>query len=166
MTHASPELHSHDLDHLLARIALKDRQAFDILYAQTSGKLFAVAVRIMRNRAEAEDVLQEAFIRVWQRAQSFRPGQAKAMSWLIAITRNLAIDRQRAKRAPVAPIEMAEGIPDTGPTPEAATAASQDRARIEHMPGEAGKEPRGGRARRLYRRILLPGSVRAFWHAA
>ena len=131
MTHASPELHSHDLDHLLARIALKDRQAFDILYAQTSGKLFAVAVRIMRNRAEAEDILQEAFIRVWQRAQSFRPGQAKAMSWLIAITRNLAIDRQRAKRAPVAPIEMAEGIPDTGPTPEAATAASQDRARIE-----------------------------------
>lgn len=130
MTNASPE--TIDLDQLIARVALKDRRAFDRLYAETSGKLFAVAVRIMKNRSEAEDVLQEAFIRVWQRAQSFRPGQAKAISWLIAITRNLAIDKLRAKRAPVAAIEMAEDVPDAQPTPEAATAASQERAQIEN----------------------------------
>lgn len=121
-----------DLEDLITRVALRDRQAFDALYARTSAKLFGVAVRIMKNRAEAEDVLQEAFIRIWQRAQSFRPGQARAMSWLIAITRNLAIDRLRARRAPVAPIEMAEEVPDHGPTPEAATAAAEDRAQIEH----------------------------------
>ena len=120
-----------DLDHLLSRIALNDRRAFDALYARTSGTLFAVTVRIMKNRAEAEDVLQEVYIRIWQRASTFRPGQAKAMSWLIAIARNLSIDRQRAKRAPVAPIEMAEDIPDARQTPEEATATAQDRAHIE-----------------------------------
>lgn len=121
-----------DLDQLIARVALHDRVAFDELYARTSAKLFAVSMRIMKNHAEAEDVLQEAFIRIWQRAQTFRHGQARAMSWLIAITRNLAIDRIRARKAPVAPIEMAEDIPDTRPTPEAATAASQHRAQIEN----------------------------------
>ena len=130
MTQDRPDFHRADLDLLLSRIALKDRTAFDVLYARTSGTLFAVAVRIMKNRAEAEDVLQEVFIRVWGRAQSFRPGQAKAMSWLIAITRNLCIDRQRLKRAPVVPIEMAEEIPDIQPTPEAAAATAQDRERI------------------------------------
>ena len=131
MTKDRPDTRSDDLDELLSRIALKDRAAFDALYARTSSTLFAVTVRIMKNRAEAEDVLQEVYIRVWHRASSFRPGQAKARSWLIAIARNLSIDRIRARRAPVAPIEMAEDIPDTNPTPEAAAAAAQDRARIE-----------------------------------
>lgn len=120
------------LDELIARVAMQDRRAFDALYSQTSAKLFAVAVRIMKNRAEAEDILQEAYIRIWQRAQSYRPGQSRAMSWLIAITRNLAIDRLRSKKAPVAPMEMAEDLPDEGLTPEGATAAAEDRARIEH----------------------------------
>ncbi|MGV6848174.1 MAG: sigma-70 family RNA polymerase sigma factor [Marinibacterium sp.] len=119
------------LDHLIPRIALGDRGAFDALYARTSGRLFAVAVRIMKNRAEAEDVLQEAFIRIWQRADRFRPGRAPAISWLVTLTRNLAIDRLRARKAPVAPMELAEDIADAAPTPEAAAAASQERARIE-----------------------------------
>ena len=125
------ETSAEELGDLIARIALRDRRAFDMLYAQTSGRLFAVAVRIMKNRVEAEDILQDAFIRIWQRADSFRPGQAQPISWLIAITRNLAIDRLRARKAPVAPIEMAEEIPDGGPSPEAATAQAQERARIE-----------------------------------
>ncbi|MEM9550112.1 MAG: sigma-70 family RNA polymerase sigma factor [Pseudomonadota bacterium] len=131
MTRLSPEPHEAALDHLITRVALHDRSAFDTLYMQTSGKLFAVAMRITKDRAEAEDVLQEAFIRVWQRAQSFRPGQARAISWLIAITRNLAIDRLRARVAPSAPIELAERVPDGQPTPEAAAATSEKRAQIE-----------------------------------
>ena len=125
-----------DLSALIARVALKDRRAFDGLYEQASGRLFAVAVRIMKDRAEAEDVLQEAFIRIWQRARSFRPDEARAMGWLVAIVRNLAIDRLRTRRGPPMPIEMAEQLPDTGPTPEAATAQKDERARIEACLGE------------------------------
>ncbi|MEM8654295.1 MAG: sigma-70 family RNA polymerase sigma factor [Pseudomonadota bacterium] len=120
-----------DLDGLIARVALADRQAFDELYAMTSGRLFAVALRMMKNRAEAEDVLQDAYVRIWQRAGSFRPGERRSMSWLITITRNLAIDRMRLRTAPVAPIEMAQDVPDAGPTPEAALAQSESRAQID-----------------------------------
>ena len=114
----------------LARVALKDRHAFDALYKLTSGHLFAVSLRMMRNRSEAEDVLQEVYIRIWHRADSFRPGQARPISWLIAITRNLAIDKLRARTMPVAPIEMAEELPDHKPTPETAYAQSEVRAQI------------------------------------
>ncbi len=118
------------LEACLARIALKDRRAFDELYKLTSGRLFAVSMRMMRSRAEAEDVLQEAYIRIWHRADSFRPGQARPIAWLIAITRNLAIDKLRARTMPVAPIEMAEELPDDRPTPETAYAQSEARAQI------------------------------------
>lgn len=120
-----------DLDVLLARVALRDRQAFDRLYILSSGKLFAVTMRIMKDRAEAEDVLQEAFIRIWQKANSFRPGHAKAISWLVTIARNLAIDRLRARQMPVAPMEMAQDIPDDKPTPETETSNSETRAQLE-----------------------------------
>lgn len=120
-----------DLDGLIARVALADRKAFDQLYAMTSGRLFAVALRMMKNRAEAEDVVQDAYIRIWQRAGSFRPGDGRSMSWLVTITRNLAIDRMRLRSAPVAPIEMAQDVPDAGPTPEVALAQSESRAQID-----------------------------------
>ncbi len=120
-----------ELDELISRVALADRRAFDRLYAITSGRLFAVALRMMKNRAEAEDVLQDAYVRIWQRAGSFRPGQGRSMSWLITITRNLAIDRLRVRTAPVAPMEMAQDVPDEGPTPETALAQSESRARID-----------------------------------
>lgn len=119
-----------ELDTLIARVALADRKAFDELYSLTSGRLFAVAVRMIKDRAEAEDVLQDAYVRIWQRAGSFRPGEGRSLSWLITITRNLAIDRMRARVAPVAPIEMAEDVPDADPTPETALEHSQNQARI------------------------------------
>ncbi|WP_299613304.1 sigma-70 family RNA polymerase sigma factor [uncultured Tateyamaria sp.] len=120
-----------ELDGLIARVALSDRPAFDQLYTMTSSRLFAVAMRIMKNRAEAEDVLQDAYVRIWQRAGSYRPGEGRSMSWLIAITRNLAIDRMRIRTAPVAPIEMAQDVPDDGPTPETALVHRQNRAKID-----------------------------------
>lgn len=120
-----------ELDGLIARVALADRRAFDRLYTMTSGRLFAVALRMMKNRAEAEDVLQDAYVRIWQRAGSFRPGEGRSMSWLTTITRNLAIDRMRVRVAPVAPIEMAQDVPDDGLTPETALAQSQSRAKID-----------------------------------
>lgn len=119
-----------DIPDLIARVALGDRQAFDRLYARTSPKLFGVAVRILNDRAEAEDALQEIYVRVWQAADRYRPGRAGPMSWLIAIARNRAIDRLRARKPATGPIEAAGEIRDPEPGPEARVAASSERARI------------------------------------
>jgi len=84
-----------DLAELLARVALRDQQAFDQLYRATSAHLLGVAFGVMQQRERAEDVLQEAYINVWHSAGSFRVQQASAMTWLINIVRNKAIDRIR-----------------------------------------------------------------------
>jgi DNA-directed RNA polymerase specialized sigma24 family protein len=85
-----------DLAELLARVALRDQQAFDQLYRATSAHLLGVAFGVMQQRERAEDVLQEAYINVWHSAGSFRVQQASAMTWLINIVRNKAIDRIRS----------------------------------------------------------------------
>ncbi|QYK43559.1 MAG: sigma-70 family RNA polymerase sigma factor [Paracoccaceae bacterium] len=82
---------------LLLRIAEGDRAAFRDIYSATSSKLMGVLFRILASKAEAEDALQEVYTRVWTRAGRYDPAMGKGMSWLIAITRNLAIDRLRAR---------------------------------------------------------------------
>ncbi|MGC3939098.1 sigma-70 family RNA polymerase sigma factor [Roseobacter sp. EG26] len=120
-----------DLSDLIRRVASRDRAAFDQLYLVTSRKLFGVTLRMLKDRAEAEDALQEAYVRIWQKADRFRPGQAQPMSWLIAITRNLSIDRLRRRKAPSVPITDAFDIADTAPGPEAMTAHSMQRAQLD-----------------------------------
>lgn len=119
-----------DLDDLIARIALRDRRAFDRLYTLTSGRVYAVAIRIMKNTAEAEEVCQDAFVRIWQRAETFRPGEARALSWVTTIARNIAIDRLRRARLPSVPVEMAAEVADEKPTPEGNVQALQERHQI------------------------------------
>ena len=88
-----------DLDRLLARIAQRDRPAFQNLYRLTAAKLLGVIIRIVRDRSRAEDILQEVYLRVWEKAASFDPGAGKPMTWLITVARNRAIDvaRQRVE---------------------------------------------------------------------
>ena len=83
------------LQDLLARTALKDRAAFTRLYEQTAPHLLAVALRIVRRRDRAEDVLQDAFINVWHHADSYAASLAAPMTWLTSITRNKALDLLR-----------------------------------------------------------------------
>ena len=87
-----------DIDNLLAQIALSDRRAFDKLYEETSAKLFGVAMRILKDRTLAEDALQEIYIRIWQKASSYRPGQQAPMAWLATVARNHSIDVIRANK--------------------------------------------------------------------
>ncbi|HEY7643585.1 MAG TPA: sigma factor, partial [Hyphomicrobiales bacterium] len=87
-----PLLTPDDISKLLARVALHDRAAFDLVYEHTSAKLFGVALRLLRDRAEAEDALQEIYLKVWQRADHYAVSRASAISWLVAIARNHAID--------------------------------------------------------------------------
>jgi RNA polymerase sigma-70 factor (ECF subfamily) len=86
-----------DLDRLLAQIAKRDRPAFQDLYSRTAPKLLGVILRIIRDRARAEDVLQEVYLRVWERAGSFDPAAGRPMTWLITIARNRAIDVARQR---------------------------------------------------------------------
>jgi RNA polymerase sigma-70 factor (ECF subfamily) len=86
---------SKDLSHLLGRAGLGDRAAFAALYQKTSAHLFAVVLRITRNRAQAEDILQEVYVNVWRNASGFDAAQSQPLTWLTSIARNRAIDSLR-----------------------------------------------------------------------
>ena len=86
---------SHELSGLLARAGLGDRVAFATLYERTSSHLLGVVLRINRDRAQAEDVLQEVYVNVWRAAQSFDAAQSQPLTWLTSIARNRAIDSLR-----------------------------------------------------------------------
>src|SRR5580765_2114494 len=84
-----------DLSRLLARAGVGDRAAFATLYERTSSHLFAVVLRINRDRAQAEDILQEVYVNVWRAASSFDAAQSQPLTWLTSIARNRAIDSLR-----------------------------------------------------------------------
>ncbi len=86
---------SRDLSRLLARAGLGDRAAFATLYDRTSSHLFAVVLRINRDRGQAEDVLQEVYVNVWRAARTFDAAQSQPLTWLTSIARNRAIDSLR-----------------------------------------------------------------------
>jgi RNA polymerase sigma factor (sigma-70 family) len=92
------EERSRELASLLARVALGDRAAFGRLYRQTSSHLLGVVLRIQRDRAQAEDVLQEVYVNVWRAAQTFDGTRSQPMTWLTSIARNRAIDTLRRHR--------------------------------------------------------------------
>ena len=86
---------SRELAQLLARTGLGDRAAFARLYERSSGHVFAVVLRIQRDRALAEDLLQEVYVSVWKAAGSFDAARAQPLTWLTHIARNRAIDSLR-----------------------------------------------------------------------
>ncbi len=111
---------------LLRRIAARDAAALAELYHRHSRLLFGLIVRMVRDRGEAEDILQEAFIRVWTRAETYGAQIGGPLPWIVRVTRNCAIDRLRARRvrATVDAIDFAAveaAAPATGiQSPEAA----------------------------------------------
>lgn len=86
------------LEQLMALTAAGDRAAFQRLYERSSAKLFGVVLRIVKDRARAEDVIQDVYLRVWRRAGSYDARQGRPITWLAAIARNRAIDVVRAER--------------------------------------------------------------------
>jgi RNA polymerase sigma factor (sigma-70 family) len=93
---------SQELARLLARTALGDRAAFATLYERSSGQLFAVVLRIQRDRALAEDLLQDVYVKVWHAAGGFDAARSQPMTWLASIARNRAIDSlRRAQTQPM-----------------------------------------------------------------
>lgn len=108
-----------------------DRSAFRQLYERTSAKLFGVCLRILNDRSEAEDALQDTFVKVWQRASSFEVDKARGITWLAAIARNQCIDRLRARRAPEVSADDAVHLEDETPGPEAITIAAGEYRRVQ-----------------------------------
>jgi RNA polymerase sigma-70 factor, ECF subfamily len=114
----------------LVRTGQGDRSAFETLYRATSAKLFGVCLRIFPERSEAEEALQDAYLTIWNRASTFQPGRASPISWLVAVTRNRAIDRLRASgKAKFVDVEEAGEVVDPNPRADAQLfAASEDAA--------------------------------------
>jgi RNA polymerase sigma-70 factor (ECF subfamily) len=81
---------------LLRRIGQGDRESFAQLYDRFSSAVFSAAYRIVNNQQAAEDVLQEVFLQVWEKAALYDPARGKPLTWAITLTRNKAIDRLRA----------------------------------------------------------------------
>lgn len=116
---------------LLAQIAAQDRTAFRALYSASSSKLMGVLLRILKERHEAEDALQEVFTRTWLRAGRFDPAKGRGMTWLIAMARNLAIDRLRQRSDRVGSDDEAmDAVADTTPRAESRLIAQGEARRI------------------------------------
>ncbi|MEP1517457.1 MAG: sigma-70 family RNA polymerase sigma factor, partial [Nitratireductor sp.] len=105
----------HDITKLIVRTSMKDRGAFDLLYRQTSAKLFGVCLRVLRDRAEAEEALQDVYVKIWTKADRFAVSDLSPISWLVAVARNHAIDKLRSRRASGAPIDQAVEVADPKP---------------------------------------------------
>src|SRR5262249_542599 len=116
----------------LNRVAHGDRPALRLVYDMTSAKLFGACLRILNDRGEAEDVLQEVYLTVWNKAAAFDEARASPITWLVAIARNRAIDRARS-RAPSRrsePIEAAADVADPGASAFESLASVQEHERL------------------------------------
>jgi RNA polymerase sigma-70 factor (ECF subfamily) len=134
---------AYDLPGLMARVAGGDRVALRQLYDATSAKLFAVCLRILSDREEAEDVLQEVYVTIWRRADRFDAARASVMTWIGTIARNRAIDRLRA-RGPLAyaePVEELELAADQ-PSAEALLVTRGEAGRLHGCMGELDERTR------------------------
>ncbi|WP_394153998.1 sigma-70 family RNA polymerase sigma factor [Loktanella salsilacus] len=139
-----------EIEDMIARMAIGDRAAFDGLYAATSAKLFGVCLRVLGNRAEAEDALQEAFVKIWRNADRYRVNGLSPMTWLITVTRNHSVDRVRARKAKMnAGMDKAADVADAAPGPEALAIAASDRGRIVDCMAQLDPD-KAGAVRRAY----------------
>ncbi len=156
---ATARLHdepSQRLAQLVARVAQRDRQAFRTLYDLTSDRLFGVAIGLLHDRARAEEVLQDAYVRIWQRAAQFDAAVARPMTWLITIVRNRAIDLLRAEREERASTiawsdEHGERIAALAPPPEQQLQRALEAAHIDSSLRALPRQQRNALALVLYR---------------
>jgi RNA polymerase sigma factor (sigma-70 family) len=121
-----------ELDRLLQQVGEHDRDAFAKLYQRSSPRLYGVCLRMLTDPREAEEVLQEAYVSIWQRGSTFEAGRASAMTWMVSLVRNKAIDRLRQHPNIHVDHDFAiDSITDDEPTPAAKAEHHQDSQRLE-----------------------------------
>lgn len=116
----------------MARLAAGDQAALEVIYRMTRVKLFGICLRILGDRKEAEDALQDVYINLWQRADRYDPARASPISWLATFARNRAIDRLRTGkvRGGAVGIEEAAPLPDESPLADALLVDAEQAAQI------------------------------------
>lgn len=134
----------------LARVASGDRRALEEVYRRTSAKLFGVVLRILPDRPDAEDVLQEVYLLVWRKAATFDPARASPITWLATLARNRAIDRVRSGRGRTFVGEEAvAGTADAAPLASQVMESAEDAGRIEQCLDEL-EAPQAGAVRQAF----------------
>ncbi|MFL6592836.1 MAG: sigma-70 family RNA polymerase sigma factor [Luteimonas sp.] len=129
----------------LSGTARGDRGSFEDLYLRTSPKLFGICLRILHERTEAEEVLQDVYLAIWRKASQYDEQRASPITWLAMIARNKAIDRLRATREDRAslPIDRARTLADDGldapALAEAASVAQRLHDCLDELTGEQGR---------------------------
>ena len=134
----SAALTREQLAHALTQTGQGDRAAFRRVYDATSAKLFGVCIRILHDRQLAEDVLQDAYVSVWNRASSFDPTRASPITWLATIARNRSIDRLRsgARSRNDRPLEAAADAADAAPLASDLVESGDEARRLNGCLGE------------------------------
>lgn len=128
---------------LLAQAGLGNRAAFADLYEATKSKLFAVSLRIVRERHIAEEVLQDSFVNIWNNATKYAVAQSAPMTWMTAIVRNRSLDIVRRPFLEIQDEEdfYAINMEDERPGPDVQLAARRDEVKIERcMKGLDGEQ--------------------------
>jgi RNA polymerase sigma-70 factor, ECF subfamily len=121
-----------ELASLLAAISRGDRQAFSKLYECTSAKLYGICLRLMGNEAEAQEVLQEAYVTVWRKADRFEPAKASPVTWLAVLARNTAVDRLRRRHDMFEDLDAAANVEANDPSAFNILADAQDAIRLHY----------------------------------
>lgn len=125
----------------MVRLASGDRAALNDIYSATSAKLFGICLRILNDRGEAEDALQDVYLGLWQRADRYDPARGSAISWLATFARNRAIDRLRSSKRvrDSLPEDAAIAVKDDLPLADSVAEGKQRDARIHHCLGKLEK---------------------------
>ncbi len=139
---------------LLGEVARGDRQAFASLYQRTSAKLYGICLRILRSESEAQDVLQEVYVSVWQKAARFDEARASPITWLAVLARNRSIDRLRRPAFSTEGIEAAQEVEDGAPSALEMMEQAEDAARLNRCLGELDERPRA-----MIRAAFLDGAT-------
>lgn len=121
---------SQELTGLLDNVRRGDSAALSALYDRTSAKLYGICVRLLGRGSEADDVLQEVYVTVWQKAARFDSDKASPITWLSVIARNKAIDRLRARRLPTSTLDEALQVADASPDALQLIERRQENARL------------------------------------
>ena len=131
------------LAELLAKAALGDRAAFAELYEATCSKLFAVSLRIVRERPLAEEALQDSFVNIWNHASDYAQAKSAPTTWMTAIVRNRSLDIvRRAREEPDVDDALAANLVDERAAPPREAEARADAHSIQECLGELDPEQR------------------------